>query len=224
MQCDALDDHGLCRPCALARIDSPAAASGARRRLRRGEALYRQGDPLRRIYAVVAGSLKSVMATDADDGEQVVGFHISGEILGLDGLALRQHESTAIALEDSEVIAIPCDGSAARVGGGALADAAAHLLSREVVRERRHMIVLNRKSAVERLAAFLLDVSRRMHARGYSGTDFHLRMSREEIGGYLQLNLETVSRAFSKLREQGLVAVDGKHVRLLDLPRLEQAG
>jgi CRP/FNR family transcriptional regulator, anaerobic regulatory protein len=221
--CDALDDRKLCRPCALARIDSPVAAAGARRRLRRGEALYRHGDPFRRIYAVVAGSLKSVVPTEGDDGEQVVGFHISGEILGLDGLALRQHESTAVALEDSEVISIPYDSSASRIAGGALADAAARLLSREVVRERRHMILLNRKSAAERLAAFLLDVSGRMQARGYSGTDFRLRLTREEIGSYLQLELETVSRAFSKLRKNGLVDVDGKHVRLLDLPALAQA-
>lgn len=199
------------------------AATGARRRLRRGEALYRQGDPFRRIYAVVAGSLKLVVPEE-EGAEQVVGFHVSGEVLGLDGIALRQHECTAVALEDSEVISVPYDSGASRVASGAVADAVARLLSREVVRERRHMMLLNRRSATQRVAAFLLDVSSRMQARGYSETDFHLRLSREEIGSYLQLELETVSRAFSKLRAQGLLAVDGKHVRLLDLPRLRQAG
>lgn len=218
--CAALEEESFCLPCTLARMEGTAAGPVRRRRIRRREALFRQGDDFQGLYAVVAGSLKSVL--HADEGtEQVAGFHVSGDLVGLDALAWRRHESAAIALEDTELVALPF-GEPGQ-GGAALATSLARLLSREVVRERRHMMVLNQRSAEARVAAFLLDMSQRMEARGYSPAEFHLRMTREEIGSYLRLNLETVSRAFGRLRRQGLVVPEGKHVRLTDVPRLKLA-
>src|SRR5205085_9452834 len=97
------------------------------------------------------------------------------------------------------------------------------LMSGEIVREHSLMVLLGSMNAEERLAAFLLTVSQRMKARGYSATEFHLRMTRAEIGSYLGMKLETVSRTFSAFQQQGLLEVDKKHVRIVDLAGLQQA-
>lgn len=221
--CSTVGDTDLCLPCGLARLDDrPPGLKLHRRRLQRQEALFRQGEEFRAIYAVRAGSLKTVMHA-ADGTEQVAGFHWAGEILGLDAIARDRYETTAVAMEDAEVLALPYPQAFGLEHGG-LQALITRLLSREMVRERERLQLLSMYSAESRLAAFLVDLSRRMRGRGFSPVDFVLRATRAEIGSYLGLKLETVSRAFAGLQRKSLLQVDGKQVHLRDLPGLEHVG
>ena len=188
----------------------------ARRRVRRGESLFKAGDVFNALYAVRSGFLKTTVLND-DGREQVTGFNMSGELLGLDGIGGGVHEGNAVALEDCEVCVLPF----------ALIEELGHeipaiqrnlhgVLSREIARDHGVMMLLGSMRAEERLAAFLMNLSKRFTARGYSPSDFHLRMTREEIGSYLGLKLETVSRLFSRFQTDRLIEVQQKHVRILD--------
>ena len=211
--------HGLAEP-ELRRLD---ALRFGRRRLREGQAVYLEGDSLDFLYAVRSGTFKSTLAL-SDGREQVTGFQMAGELMGLDGLASGKHASTATALEDAEIctISYPQLSELAAADFG-LQQVFSRLLSREIVREHGLMALLGSMSAEERVASFLLNISHRLKARGYSPSEFHLRMSRAEIGSYLGMKLETVSRTLSAFQQQGLLAVDKKHVRILDLERLKGA-
>jgi CRP/FNR family transcriptional regulator len=223
--CSACHLQDLCLPCGLAgaEIERLDALMFARRKVAFGEALYQEGERFTHIYAVRSGTFKSSLAL-ADGREQVSGFHLAGELLGLDGLASGKHASTATALEDTELCSIPY-GSLNELAGGSpnLQMALTRLMSREIVREHGLMMLLGSMNAEERLAAFLLNLSQRMKARGYSPREFHLRMSRAEIGSYLGMKLETVSRTFSAFQQQRLLEVDKKHIRIADLDGLQRA-
>lgn len=189
---------------------------GPRRRIRRGNHLYRAGESFEAIYAIRSGFFKTDVLLE-DGRDQVTGFQMAGEILGMDGIGTEAHTCNAIALEDSEVCVIPYDQLEYL---GREIEALQHnfhkVMSREIVRDHGLMMLLGSMRAEERLSAFLLNMSQRFTARGYSSAEFHLRMTREEIGSYLGLKLETVSRAFSKFQEDGLISVQQKHIRLLD--------
>ncbi len=168
-----------------------------------------------------AGTLKSSL-TLSDGREQVSGFHIAGEMVGLDGLAEGRHASCTTALEDTEVCAIPYLHLAELAAGtSGMQHLISRLMSREILREHSLMVLLGSMNAEERLAAFLLDLSQRYEARGYSEREFHLRMSRAEIGSYLGMKLETVSRTFTALQQQRMLEVDKRHIRITDLELLE---
>jgi CRP/FNR family transcriptional regulator, anaerobic regulatory protein len=220
--CSSCHLKELCLPCGMSgpTVDRLDGLRFARRRVKAGQPLYRAGDAFQFIYAVRSGTFRSSLAA-ADGREQVSGFSIAGELLGLDGLAQGRHASTATALEDAEICAIPYDHlMELSTGSPDLQKAVGRLMSREIVREHGLMLLLGSMNAEERLAAFLLNVSQRMKARGWSPSEFHLRMSRAEIGSYLGMKLETVSRTFSAFVQQGLLEVDKRHIRILDLERL----
>lgn len=220
--CSTCHLKDLCLPCGLsqpevARLDG---LMFGRRKVDMGEALYFEGDTFHFVYAVRSGTFKSSL-TLADGREQVSGFHIAGELIGFDGLASGKHASTATALEDTEVCAIAYANLSEQAAQSPdLQMAMTRLMSREIVREHGLMMLLGSMNAEERLAAFLLNLSRRLKLRGYSPREFHLRMSRAEIGSYLGLKLETVSRTFSAFQQQGFLEVDKKHVRIVDLEGL----
>jgi len=193
----------------------------ARRRVKRGESLFATGDEFTSIYAIRSGFFKTSVV-DGEGREQVTGFFMGGELLGMEGIGAGRHSSTAIALEDSEICVMPYS----------LVESMAHdypqlqrrlhsVLSREIVRDHGVMMLLGSMRAEERLAAFLSNLSKRFVRRGYSPSDFHLRMTREEIGSYLGLKLETVSRLFSQFQKDGLIEVEQKHVRIVDIAGLE---
>jgi CRP/FNR family transcriptional regulator, anaerobic regulatory protein len=193
-----------------------------RTRLRKGETLYRAGGSFTALYAIRSGSLKTVLL--AEDGrEQVAGYHMPGEIVGLDGIGNDAHECQAVALEDSEVCALPFDRIEQIARNSAAFQHNVHrYLSREIARQRSLMLLLGTMRADQRLAAFLLDLSQRYQARGYSSSEFILRMTREEIGSYLGLKLETISRLLSRMQQEGLIQVQGRVVKLLERPALRQ--
>jgi len=223
--CSTCHLKDLCLPCGLTGTDVERldGLKFARRRIREGHALYHEGEKFQFIYAVRSGTFKSTLNLK-DGREQVTGFQMAGELLGLDGLAAGKHASSAVALEDAEICAIPYAHLSELAAVSAdLQLVISRLMSREIVREHSLMMLLGSMNAEERLAAFLLNISQRMKARGYSASEFHLRMSRAEIGSYLGMKLETVSRTFSAFAQQRLLEVDKKHVRILDLAGLQQA-
>jgi len=223
-KCSSCNLREICLPCGLTGQDADRVEElvYTRRRVKRGESLYRAGDEFTLLYAVRSGFFKTVQTLE-DGRDQVTGFHMGGEILGMDGIGPEKHGSNAVALEDSEVCVIPY---ARLVNLGRemhfLQRQFHKVMSREIVREHGVMLLLGTMRAEERLAAFLLSLSQRFTARGYSASEFNLRMTREEIGSYLGLKLETVSRAFSKFQEDGLISVQQKHIRILDVAGLRR--
>ncbi|WP_321917937.1 helix-turn-helix domain-containing protein [Paraburkholderia sp. J11-2] len=190
------------------------------RNVHRGETLFRAHDAFQSLYAVRTGSFKTVVM-HRDGREQVTGFQIPGEPLGLDGVCSGTHNCDTIALEDSTVCIIPfgqletfCRESRR------MQRHLYQLMSGEIVRESSLMMLLGTMTAEQRLATFLLDLAARFQARGYSGAQFNLKMSREEIGCFLGMKLETVSRMFSRFRRGGLVKPNGKQIRIVDLEGL----
>lgn len=203
----------------LTRFDSIVSAT---RFIKRGDSLYRANDPFVSIYAIRAGSFKTVVM-HRDGREQVTGFHLAGEVLGLDGVCAERHGSDAVAIEDSSVCIIPYALLESMCGESKrLQQQVLRMMSGEIVRESSLMVLLGTMSAEQRVAAFLLNLSSRMKARGYSPAEFNLRMTREEMGNYLGMKLETVSRMFSKFQRDGLVQTRGKKIRIVNLDALER--
>lgn len=209
----------LCAPCGSAASPPPEASPVpyGRRRLAAGDVLHHEGDAFHSIHAVRSGSLKSTLVLP-DGREQVVGFALPGDLLALDAIANSRHISTVTAIEDTQLCAVGYGSILAAIQGQ---PAMQRSLSRElglgIVRSSRLMFLLGRLDAQERMAAFLLDLSHRFRARGLSACELSLRMSRAEIGSYLGLTLETISRTLSLFRRQGLVTVDRRRIGIVDL-------
>jgi len=223
-QCSSCHLRDLCLPCGMSEVDLDRldGMKFTRRKVKAGQMLYREGDRFQYIHAVRSGTLKSSLML-SDGREQVSGFHIAGELVGLDGVAQGQHASATMALEDSEVCAISYAAlSDLAAGTSGLQHIISRLMSREILREHSLMMLLGSMNAEERLAAFLLNLSQRYAARGYSEREFHLRMSRAEIGSYLGMKLETVSRTFSAFQQQRLLEVDKRHIRITNLEALKR--
>lgn len=186
-----------------------------RRRIKQGEQLYKSGDIFTSLYAIRTGFFKTCV-TSEDGREQVTGFQMAGEIIGMDGIVSDHHNCNAVALEDAEVCVMPFATIEDLSRELPMLQRHVHkVMSREIVRENGVMMLLGNMRAEERLAAFLLNLVQRLHARGLSQTELVLRMTREEIGSYLGLKLETVSRAFSKFSEEGIIEVKQRYVKIL---------
>ena len=190
-------------------------------RFKKGATIYSPGNPFRALYAIRVGSCKTALL--AEDGrQQIAGYHMLGDIVGLDGIANERHETLAVALEDTEACVIPFEQLEHLAHQFAPLQRNLHdFLSREIGRDQEVMLLLGSMRAEERLAVFLLNLSERYQRHGYSGTEFVLRMTREEIGSYLGLKLETVSRLLSRFQAEGLLQVRGRFVKLLDVQALK---
>jgi CRP/FNR family transcriptional regulator len=193
---------------------------GARRTVKRGTALFHNGDKFNSLYAIRTGFFKTRVKSE-DGRDQVTGFQMAGEIMGLDGIVNDYHTCDAVALEDAEVCVMPFDRIEELSREVSALQRHVHkIMSREIVREHGVMLLLGSMRAEERLATFLLNLVQRLHARGFSQSELVLRMTREEIGSFLGLKLETVSRTFSRFVEDGIVEVKQRHIRLLDTDAL----
>ncbi|MDE2400536.1 MAG: fumarate/nitrate reduction transcriptional regulator Fnr [Burkholderiales bacterium] len=216
-----------CSNCALRDLFLPVGLSRGdmdeidqlvttRRSVKRGEVLFHAGDPFASLFAVRSGFFKT-QVTAPDGRDQVTGFQMAGELLGLDGIGQQQHHCDAIALEDSQVCEIPyvrLDEVSRKV---AVMQQHLHkILSREIVRDQNVMMMLGSMRAEARVAAFLLNLIQRLQARGLSASTILLHMTREEIGSYLGLKLETISRAFSRFHQEGLLKVKQRDIQVLD--------
>ena len=222
--CSSCNLRELCLPVGLKRneIESLDELVYTRKKVKRGESLFRTGDNFQSLYAIRVGFFKTRVATE-DGRDQVTGFQMAGELIGIDGIVTDHHNCDAVALEDSEVCVIPYSKLEELSRKFEVLQHHFHkVMSREIVRDHGVMLLLGSMRAEERLAAFLLNLSQRFTARGYSSSDFILRMTREEIGSYLGLKLETVSRAFSKFQDDGLISVQQKHIRIGDIAGLKK--
>jgi CRP/FNR family transcriptional regulator len=202
----------------MQRIDEVVAT---RRKVPKGENLFHNGEKFNALYAIRTGFFKTCVSSE-DGRDQVTGFQMAGEVIGLDGIVSDRHTCDAVALEDAEVCVMPFD----RIEElsrevNALQHHVHKIMSREIVREHGVMLMLGSMRAEERLAAFLLNLVQRLHARGFSQSELVLRMTREEIGSYLGLKLETVSRTFSKFADDKIIEVKQRHVRILNTDALK---
>ncbi len=186
-----------------------------RRRVKQGDLLFGDGDTFTSLYAIRTGVFKTSVSTE-DGREQVIGFQMAGEIVGLDGIVNDAHSCNAVALEDAEVCVMPFSNIEDLSREFPELQRHVHkIMSREIVRENKVMMLLGNMRAEERLAAFLLNLVQRLHARGFSQSEIVLRMTREEIGSYLGMKLETVSRTFSKFSDEGIIQVKQRYVRIV---------
>lgn len=222
--CSNCNLRELCLPVGLSsdQVNRLDALVSARRTVHRGETLFRTGDTFASLFAVRAGFFKTCVSSE-DGRDQVTGFQMAGELLGLDGIATDRHACDAIALEDSSVCVIPYSDLEGLAHDLTDLQRVFHkIMSREIVRDHGVMLLLGSMRAEERLAAFLLNLTRRLHLRGFSRSELLLRMTREEIGSYLGLKLETVSRTFSRFQETGLLEVKQRQIRILDSDALQR--
>jgi CRP/FNR family transcriptional regulator len=217
--------HELCLPASIGdddlhRLDDIVRA---RRPLLPGDRLYRRDAPLSSLYVAREGAFKTV--TESDDGvAQVIGFHLPGELIGLDGLGAGKHAVDAVALTRSEVCEIPLaqlEGVARQLPG--LQRQLMRVIGQGIGRDQAHLEMLGRRQAPERIALFLHGLAERYRQLGRGGDDLMLPMSREDIASYLGIVIETVSRTLSKLQDDGVIAVAGRQIRILDRARLDTA-
>lgn len=222
--CSSCNLRQLCLPVGLAPadLDKLDALLNLRQRVQAGQHVYRAGAPFHALYAIRSGVFK-LYRLSADGKEQVLGFHLPGELFGLGAISTGVYAVNAVALEDSHVCEVPfarLEELAQEVP--ALQRQIYRFLSAEILQDWNAMTVLGSMQAEERLAAFLLDLSERLQRRGFSPSSLHLSMSREEIGNYLGMKLETVSRTFSKLQKDGLITVERRLLEIRDLARLKK--
>ncbi|WP_207769671.1 fumarate/nitrate reduction transcriptional regulator Fnr [Solimicrobium silvestre] len=222
-RCSGCSLRDLCVPTGLAesemrRVDHIMS----RRRIARGDVLYRMGDKFTNLYAIRLGHFKTHQLS-SDGVEQITGFQMAGELLGMDAIGTDRHNCYAVALEDSEVCEIPFD----RLEGlfAEIPTLLRHFhrtMSQEITRDQTTMLLLGNMHAEQRIASFLINLSARYKMRGYSSTNFQLRMSREDIGKYLGLTIESVSRLLSKFKKMEWITVDKREIGINDLAQLKQ--
>lgn len=220
--CSNCSMHQLCLPMGLedADINRLDQIIGGRRRLAKDERLYKMGEPFRSLYAVRFGHFKTYQVNAAGE-EQITGFQMAGELLGMDAIS-GTHHCDAVTLEDSEVCEIPFSRLEELFGQvPALLRHFHRIMSQEITREQNVMLLLGNMRAEQRFAVFLVNLSARYAARGYSPNRFQLRMSREDIGNYLGLTIESISRLLSRFKKQGWLEVDKREVALLDPAKLK---
>ena len=222
-RCATCSMHQLCLPMGLdiADMDRLDQIIGRRRKVARGATLFRIGDPLVNLYAIRLGHFKTYQISQGGE-EQVTGFQMGGELLGMDAISADRHYCNTQALEDSEVCEIPFSSLQQLLADMPTLLRHFHrMMSQEITREQGVMLLLGNMQATQRFAAFIVNLGSRYEARGYSGNKFHLRMSREEIGNYLGLTIESISRLLSKFKKEGLLRVTNREIELLDPARLK---
>jgi CRP/FNR family transcriptional regulator len=222
-RCATCSMHQLCLPMGLdmSDMDRLDQIIGRRRKVARGATLFRVGDPFANLYAIRLGHFKTYQINPNGE-EQVTGFQMAGELLGMDAISADRHHCNAVALEDSEVCEIPFSSLQQLLADMPTLLRHFHrMMSQEITREQSVMLLLGNMQATQRFAAFLANLASRYEARGYSSTTFQLRMSREEIGNYLGLTIESISRLLSKFKKEGLLRVSNREIELLDPSRLK---
>ena len=222
--CSNCNLRELCMPIGLDVVDMQKLDEvvATRRHVKQGELLFRDGEEFKSLFAIRTGFFKTSVATP-DGIEQVTGFQMAGEIIGLDGIVTDQHSCNAIALEDADVCVMPFSNVEQLSRDFPVLQRHVHkVMSREIVRENSMMMMIGNMRSEERLAVFLLNLVQRLHARGFSQAEIILRMSREDIASYLGMKLETVSRAFSRLSDEGIIEVKQRYVGILNPQALKK--
>lgn len=222
ISCQSCGLYQLCLPMGLDSADTALLDRYVKRKriLKRGVVLYRIGEEFTYVYAIRSGSVKTYISTD-DGRLQITGFHVPGELLGLNAIDEKRYNCEAMALETTSVceISVECFEELARQIPSVHYQML-RMMSKEIKHNQELMLLLGKKNAEERLATYLLSLSRRFALRNYSSTQFNLSMSRGDIGNYLGIAEETVSRIFTRFQEEGVITSERRHIILNDLERL----
>lgn len=223
ISCKDCGIYSLCRDVNGSKVDLRLLETIVRNRkiFKRGELIYRTGEPLRAVYAIRSGTVKSYVLTN-DGRMQITGFHIAGEVLGLGAMAGNQHMNEARALETTMVCEVPVEVLEAYSEEiTSIRQQMLKIMSQEIFDNQELMLLLGKKNADERVATFLLSLSRRFQRRSYSPLQFNLSMSRSDIGNYLGMAEETVCRVFTRFQDDGLLLTERRQVQLVDIERLK---
>ncbi len=224
IHCQTCSFSHLCLPLALNEDEMVSLDEIIERKkpLHKHDKLVEAGDKFNSLYAVRSGSFKSFIS-DEDGEEQIIGFHFPGDIIGFDALRENQHQSYCQALETAMVCELPyehLDDMSARFPK--LRKQIMSFMSAEIKQDHDLMMLLNKRTAEERLMYFIAHLSARFEERGFSPKQFNLTMTRNEIGNYLGLTVETISRLLTRFQKDGVIAVDGKLITILDFSLMEQ--
>lgn len=190
--------------------------------IQKGEQIFKSGDPLKSLFAIRSGTIKSYTITEQGD-EQITGFHLAGDVIGFDGIHSQTHQSFAQSLETAMICEIPF-ATLDELSGTMpkLRQQIMRLMSTEIISDQEMILLLSKKNAEERLAAFINNLAIRYANRGFSAKEFRLTMTRGDIGNYLGLTVETISRLLGRFQKSGLIEVKGKYITILDLEALTQ--
>jgi CRP/FNR family transcriptional regulator len=217
VSCQVCDSAGGClAKDMLVNHRHPDRTLKSNRGIKAGEHIFREGDISNALYVVRSGSVKSYLISN-DGEEQVLGFYLPGDVFGLDGSEEHGRMSSAVTLETSTVCRLPIED----LDENGISKQLLRLTSSQLLRDHNLVLMLARKDADGRLASFITDLSRRYQARGYSAMAINLSMSRQDIGNYLGLAVETVSRTLTRFQDSGLISVRRRSVEILDLKSLQ---
>ncbi|GAA5187951.1 electron transport transcriptional regulator EtrA [Ferrimonas gelatinilytica] len=222
IHCQNCSMSELCIPFTLNNneLDELDAIIERKRPIHKGDLLFQSGQPLRSLFAIRSGSIKTYTLTESGE-EQITAFHLAGDVVGFDGLHEQSHHSFAQALETAMVCEIPFDMlDTLSATMPALRRQIFRMMSQEIVSDQEMILTLSKKTADQRMATFLSQLSFRFGDRGFSSRQFRLSMTRGDIGNYLGLTVETISRLLSRLQKNRVIEVDGKYVTILDIETL----
>ena len=220
--CQSCGLYQFCLPMGLAEGDMERLDSviKRRRKIEKGEYLYRMHDAFSTVYAIRSGSVKTYTSIESG-AEQVTGFHLPGELLGLNAVSTQHHTNSAIALETTSVCEVPFERLEELARDiPSMQHHMLHVMSQEIQSDHCQLMMIAKMPAEARLARFLLSLSAHFGNRGFSATEFHLSMSRNDIANLLGLAVETVSRLFSHFQDEGLLSVERKHIVIHDMDGL----
>ncbi len=223
IHCQNCSFNHLCLPVALNKteIESLDDIIERKKPLQKTEKLVASGDKFSSLYAVRTGSFKSFVS-DADGEEQIIGFHFPGDIIGFDALREHKHQSYTQALETAMVCELPYDTlDDMSMKFPKLRHQIMSFMSAEIKQDHDMMMLLNKRTAEERLLYFIAHLSRRFEERGFSARQFNLSMTRNEIGNYLGLTVETISRLLTRFQKEALIQVEGKLITILDFEAID---
>jgi len=191
-----------------------------KRPVHKGDKIFTDGQEMHALYAIRSGTFKTFTVNEQGE-EQITGFHLAGDLLGFDAIADTEHKSFAQALETSMICEIPYNNLDKLSNTmPKLKKQVLRLMSNEIRTDQEMLTLLNRKNAEQRVATFIVSLSDRYHARGLSAAEFRLTMTRSDIGNYIGLTVETISRLLNRFHKNGLIKVDGKLISILKIDEL----
>jgi CRP/FNR family transcriptional regulator len=214
----------LCIPFTLnnEELDSLDNIIERKKPVQKGDKIFKSGENLKALYAIRSGTIKSYTITEQGD-EQITGFHLAGDVIGFDAIHMQQHQSFAEALETSMICEIPY-GTLDTLSGTMpkLRQQIMRLMSSEIMSDQEMILLLSKKNAEERLAAFISNLASRFANRGFSPNEFRLTMTRGDIGNYLGLTVETISRLLGRFQKADMIAVNGKYITIVNHSALRE--
>ncbi|NMP31467.1 fumarate/nitrate reduction transcriptional regulator Fnr [Thalassotalea sp. M1531] len=224
IHCQNCSISELCLPFSLneKELDTLDNIIDRKRPIRKGEKIFQDGEALHSLFAIRSGTFKT-FTIDSNGEEQITGFHLAGDLLGFDALANSEHQSFAQALETAMVCEIPYNTLDELSNSmPSLKRQVLRLMSNEILTDQDMLSLLNRKNAEQRLATFLSTLSSRYKERALSPSEFRLTMTRGDIGNYIGLTVETISRLLNRFHKEGLITIDGKLIIINDIDKLHQ--